>query len=325
LFTLTEKGTANTITIYVKNADSSSHSMDVGIYSGLSLLSHLTQSISASYDNWKVFDIPDVELNAGVYGLAFKFINTENIYLITYYNTGDTNQTAYDIILETDSLPNPFIITGYNARKYSIYCTYTITEAGTTENFYGTIPLAFTISHIRQSIFEIVGTIPITFTLASIFSYSFSSLLYFYGTIPLTFTLTSAFNYSFTTFLNLYGTIPLGFSVTSQFAYSIVTNLLNLYGTIPLTFSVSLQKLISFNLYSTIPLTFTIQNLINYWTGTMLNLYGTIPLNFLIETYATVIGAAAAYATQGYVWAVIIYALFIGLPILAIIILYKKK
>jgi hypothetical protein len=283
LFTLTENGIANTITIYVQNSGAFDYDLDVGIYSGLSLLSHLTQSISASYDNWKVFDIPDVELNAGVYGLAFKFINSGS-YLNVYYNTGDTNQSAYNTILATDSLPNPFVITAYNSRKYSIYCTYTITEAGTTKNFYGTIPETFSVATQKAWTFNRFGSVTMTFTLTSLIKFITAQTLNFYGTIPFTFTLSTSYIQSIVK--TFFGTIPLTFSLTSTYNYWFGT-LLNFYGTIPLTFTINLQKLISFNLYSTIPLTFTIQNLVKYWTGTLLYLFGTIPFQFNILTYLT--------------------------------------
>jgi hypothetical protein len=129
LFYLSESGIANTITIYVKNVDYAyAHDLDVGIYSGLTLLSHLTLSISALFDNWKVFDIADVNLTVGTYGLGFKQMSGGTSQLICYYNAGTTNQSQYDSKGVYDPLPNPFVVDGQSDRKYSIYCTYTVSE-----------------------------------------------------------------------------------------------------------------------------------------------------------------------------------------------------
>jgi hypothetical protein len=128
--------------------------------------------------------------------------------------------------------------------------------SGTTENFYGNIPLTFA------------------------FTSSTSFALNQHSTIPISFLIKSQSQWQ----LHLTATIPLNFVLNG---IATTAREISMHGTIALSLGFTALKTFSMSVYGQIPLLFSLESTSKFITTTI-NFYGTIPLNFLLNSIVTV-------------------------------------
>jgi len=130
VFTITEDGTADSITVALKRAVAGSNNVKCAIYkhSDSSLLGSTQQvlsSMTTSYQ-WFTFNFtnpkPSLTTNTEYCLEVWADYTDSNIYLAG--DVGATNQGHYSQSYVYDSFPNS-IVFGHSSMKYSIYCTYT--------------------------------------------------------------------------------------------------------------------------------------------------------------------------------------------------------
>lgn len=138
VFNLTAgSGTANNMTVYLKNTDSVyGTSVECGMYFNLNqskIQITNTTTLAASYDNWLLCDFatePTLVINTEYILLAKSTLpRTSGKCIYMYYNAGDANQGCSDIF---DIWHDPYTDLGYGTTKYSIYCNYTSSGAVTS-------------------------------------------------------------------------------------------------------------------------------------------------------------------------------------------------
>ncbi|MEM2281388.1 MAG: hypothetical protein QXZ68_05305 [Candidatus Bathyarchaeia archaeon] len=128
-FLCPENGQAESITVYLKQYLNSTPRVKCGIYidnNGYpgALVGYTEEwTLTSGWDDWKTLNIVSGgELQANTYYWLVLF-NSDYVY--RYYDPGETNQYIYKSYTYSD-FPNPFPSDGtYQARKLSIYCTYT--------------------------------------------------------------------------------------------------------------------------------------------------------------------------------------------------------
>jgi hypothetical protein len=314
-FQITEDGTAQSITVYIKQVVAASN-VKVAIYnSTLALLAEGSGSVALGYDDWKTITlISNPSLIANSY--YWLMVMAETATCTIYYHTGTTNQGCYLGVTYANFPPNSMNPAGYVSREYSIYCTYTITEVGTTENFYGNIGLGLTVGHENIYSFIRYGTMPLTLTFTGTASFLSQVLLEVFGTIPLTLAVDAQKTVSWI----LQQTIPLTFSFVGAMSYWYGT-VLFWFGTIPISFAIQNQKALEFTLYALIPVSLSFIGLVEFISHT-LNFYGTIGLTLqfvseaLHSSTASAIGGAAGLA---------FLAIIIALTAMMLVFFWRRK
>lgn len=117
-------GKVTKLTAYLKNTSGAVYDVDVGIYNGNAQLGHLQKTIPIGYDDWMDFDIADLDLIAGTYGLAGKHM-FDGIRSCFVYDALANGGVADTNLPPTSLLPNPFVVDVNENRQYSIYAEYT--------------------------------------------------------------------------------------------------------------------------------------------------------------------------------------------------------
>jgi len=125
-----DAGVLNSISVYLFNDSGSTQKIQLGIYNDVSgtigkrLISTISVSIPAAFDNWRTIIIPAF-LNLGsVYWLTVQLENSAAIVYI-YYDAGDEDQQAYKEAWDFGTWPDDPVGLTYSANKISIYATYT--------------------------------------------------------------------------------------------------------------------------------------------------------------------------------------------------------
>jgi len=129
LFTITEDGTADSITVAIKRNAEGSDKVKCAIYnsdlSRLGVTEERTVSLTTSLV-WYVFnfDEPKPSLTKDMGYILTVWGDYTDSLVTVWYVTGDADQGKYQNIQYTGNFPNPLVPTTA-ARKHSIYCTYT--------------------------------------------------------------------------------------------------------------------------------------------------------------------------------------------------------
>jgi len=125
-----DAGILNSISVYLFNDSGSTQKIQLGIYNdvsgtlGIRLISTISVSIPAAFDNWRTIILPAF-LNLGsVYWLTIQLENSAAIVYI-YYDAGDEDQQAYKEDWDFGTWPDDPAGLSYSANKISIYATYT--------------------------------------------------------------------------------------------------------------------------------------------------------------------------------------------------------
>jgi hypothetical protein len=125
VFTITETGTAQNITVYLRQSSTNLPKVKCAIYkhSDLSLIAVTIEwTLTSGWDNWKTFSFaspPTLTINTA-YVLVVWYNHAADI----FYIAGDTNQLHYSD-QNYDGFPNPWVAPTHLAYKISIYCSYT--------------------------------------------------------------------------------------------------------------------------------------------------------------------------------------------------------
>ncbi|MEM0007433.1 MAG: hypothetical protein QXR89_04105 [Candidatus Bathyarchaeia archaeon] len=128
VFTPTEDGEAQSITIYV-GVTSSSKNMRCAIYlhSTLSLIAQTEEkTIPAPTTGWVTFNFaaPKPVLRADTEYLLVAWAQSGSGFAYLYYRSGQQNQGHYLSRTYTGSFPNPLPNPNHENREYCIYCTF---------------------------------------------------------------------------------------------------------------------------------------------------------------------------------------------------------
>ena len=125
-----DAGVLNSISVYLFNDSGSTQKIQLGIYNDVSgtigkrLISTISISIPAAFDNWRTIILPAF-LNLGsVYWLTIQLENSAAIVYV-YYDAGDEDQQAYKEAWDFGTWPDDPVGLTYSANKISIYATYT--------------------------------------------------------------------------------------------------------------------------------------------------------------------------------------------------------
>jgi len=129
-FVCPDAGILNSISVYLFNDSGSTQKIQLGIYKDVSgtigkrLISTISVSIPAAFDDWRTIILPAFLELGSVYWLTVQLENSAAIVYI-YYDAGDQEQQAYKEDWDFGTWPdNPEGLT-YSANKISIYATYT--------------------------------------------------------------------------------------------------------------------------------------------------------------------------------------------------------
>jgi len=129
-FVCPDPGVLSSISVYLFNDSGSTQKIQLGIYKDVSgtigkrLISTISVSIPAAFDNWRTIILPAFLELGSVYWLTVQLENSAAIVYI-YYDAGDQEQHAYKEDWDFGTWPdNPEGLT-YSANKISIYATYT--------------------------------------------------------------------------------------------------------------------------------------------------------------------------------------------------------
>lgn len=124
VFTITEDGTADSITAYISIFSGYSDNVKAAIYkhSDLSLIASSAQQVISS-TGWKTFPLNNEALTSGTAYILVIWATNANGVCALRYNDGDIDQghTDYEIY---DGFPDPYV-PSHTTRKASVYCTYT--------------------------------------------------------------------------------------------------------------------------------------------------------------------------------------------------------
>jgi len=132
VFTITEEGTADSITVSLYNGGSAwTGKLKCAIYlhSDLNLKGATEERTIALTGTltWYTFNFatPKPSLTANTAYILVVWAEMGNGNVKVAYSGGDANQGHYQLISYTGNFPNPLVPTHDN-NKYSIYCTYTV-------------------------------------------------------------------------------------------------------------------------------------------------------------------------------------------------------
>jgi hypothetical protein len=330
VFTITEAGTADSITVALKwgvVAWTGKIKCAIYLHSDLSLkgtTEERTIALTSTF-TWYTFNFPapkpsltaSTEYILVVWAEAIGGFPNPDVEVA--YDTGDTNQGHNQPLTYTGTFPDPWTGVGHYIEKVSIYCTYTAAGGGPL-NFYGTAPLTFSATIQKIVSFNRYGTSTLTFTATATFLKS--QILNFLGSALLT--LSSSISKAFT--FNRYGLSTLAFASTSEKQFSlgrfgvatltflaeglssfISAQTLNLFGSANLNFVTNILRTFTFNRYGTSTLTFmtayeklasfgrwgtsTLTFATTYEKLVSLTRFGTSTLTFLVESFQNIISA----------------------------------
>jgi len=170
--------------------------------------------------------------------------------------------------VQESSTPLTFITTSIYTRLASIL------------NFFGNILFQFVEGSQKTLALTLQSTVPLSFTISTLYSQIVLGFLYFFGSVPINFAVNLQRIISF----NVQGAVPLTFIMNS--AYSRLVILLNLFGTVVFNFAMNMAKTFSFNIFSAETLAFTVASLSTIiGMPVLLYLFGIIPLAFTVASF----------------------------------------
>jgi len=341
-WTMPEDGTADNITFYGKGTTSMNVKAAIYLDSDKSLVAETgTVAVTTTESWWTTPDFASKpDLTEGTEYWLVLMPDTSSFRL--YYQSSSSGKGGYDQEGEF-VFPNPCSLT-YEAREFSLFCNYTVAAGGETYNVNPSITLDFALSSltIPYLLYQRFSAITLDFALAS--------TMQIYKTwvqthaVNLMFSLTSTLNHITATW-NVYSGIVLDFSLSSTvtpfytfirshginlvFALSsmaeLVTGVFNVNPVVNVVFSLSSTATYiqhHFYAYSGIVVNFVLSS-----TSTLIQHYFTVSsvivLDFVLAATAT-FTAAAVYATQGFVLAVVLLACFIGGLGVAVVIAVRR-
>jgi hypothetical protein len=171
VFTITETGTAQSITVYLSQYLSNLPKVKCAIYkrSDLSLIAVTIEwTLTSGWDNWKTFSFaspPTLTINT-----AYVLVVWYDLPVRIFYDAGDTDQLLYSN-QNYDGFPDPWVPAEKLPYKISIYCTYTAGGATTYTKTYTAdvlfkklgIPKTYTVDTLLQKALTKIYTADVLF------------------------------------------------------------------------------------------------------------------------------------------------------------------